>query len=192
MTHQDTEGLLSPYIRDIRLKAVSAYIKPDSVVLDLACGQGYLSGFLPSGCKYYGVDRVSPPSTANFTDFINMDLIADNSPRRLQEWLPQKPDYITCVAFLEHITHPECFLKKYHTLLARNGKIIGTTPHPRGRLIHDSLSQIYLCSSHGAEEHETFLGKEDIKRAASVSSGILSKYGQFLFGLNQVFVIDYF
>jgi len=191
MAHQDTEGFLSPYIRDIRLKAVSAYIKPDSIVLDLACGQGYLSGFLPSGCKYYGVDRVSPSSTTNFTDFISMDLMADDSTRCLEEWLPQKPDYITCIAFLEHITHPESFLKKYRTLLVGKGKIIGTTPHPRGRLMHDSLSRIYLCSRHGAEEHETFLGKEEIKKTAVASSGTLSKYGQFLFGLNQVFVIEY-
>ena len=91
MVHQETEGLLSPYIRDIRLKVASSYIKHNSIILDLACGEGYLSGFLPSGCKYYGVDRVAPSSTANFTDFMRMDLMEDNSLQHLKEWLPQNP-----------------------------------------------------------------------------------------------------
>jgi len=120
-----------------------------------------------------------------------LDLIEDSSFQRLQEWLPRKPDYITCISFLEHITNPENLLTKYRTVLARNGKVVGTTPHPRGRIIHDSLSRIYLCSRHEAEEHERFLGKDDIKKIALASNGILSLYGKFLFGLNQFFVIEY-
>ncbi len=191
MVHQENEGLLSSYIRDIRLKAVSSYIESNSTVLDLACGQGNLSKFLPSSCKYYGVDRVPPSTTTHFTDFTTLDLAKDNSLESLETWLPQKPDYITCIAFLEHITNPEHFLSQYCTLLAPNGKIVGTTPHPRGRLLHESLSRIYLCSRQGAEEHEDFLRKEDIKKMALTSHGTLTAYKQFLFGLNQLFVIQY-
>ncbi len=191
MVHQETEGLLSPYIRDIRLKMASSYIKKDSIVLDLACGEGYLSEFLPSNCKYYGVDRVPPSDTTKFTDFMLLDLREDSSLQRLKEWLPKKLNYITSLAFLEHLTNPGYFLNTYSKLLNSNGKVVATTPHPCGRKLHDSLSSIYLCSREGAKEHEYFLTKDDIKKIALESNGILSTYKRFLFGLNQIFVIEY-
>ena len=192
MVHQETEGLLSPFIRDIRLRRAASHIKRDSIVLDMACGGGYLSKFLPAGCKYYGVDRVPSPTAVHFTDFLALDLLEENSFDRIQEWLPHKPDYITCIAFLEHIDNPERFIRQCRGLLSMNGRrFIGTTPHPRGRLVHEFLSRIYLCSRHGAEEHEDFLRQKDIERIASTSGGNLAVYSQFLFGLNQLFVIEY-
>ena len=191
MTHQETEGVLSPFIRDIRLRKVASYIRSNTTILDLACGEGYLRQFLPSDCTYYGVDRVSPSSAARFTDFIALDLMEDSSLQHLHEWLPKKPNYLTCIAFLEHITNPGHFVTTYKRLMGEYGKLIGTTPHPRGRLIHDSLSCVYLCSRHGAEEHEQFLGKEEIENIAACSGGTLSVYRQFLVGLNQLFVIEY-
>lgn len=191
MEPQETEGLLSPLIRDIRLKKVASYIKEHSTVLDVACGSGYMSKFLPLGCKYYGVDKILASTTKNSTDFIALDLLDDGSLALLREWLPQKPDYITCIAFLEHITNPAEFVSRYRMLLTKNGKLIGTSPHPRGRLIHESLARVHLCSRHGAEEHKDFLRKEDIEEIALTSGGRLSIYEQFLVGLNQLFVIEY-
>ena len=79
----------------------------------------------------------------------------------------------------------------YSRLLAKNGKFIGTTPHPRGRSIHQFVSSMYFCSRHGAEEHEQFLGREEIENIAVNSGGAISFCHQFLFGLNQIFVIEY-
>lgn len=47
MVHQETEGLLSSLIRDIRLRKVASYVKRGSIVLDIACGNGRLAKFLP-------------------------------------------------------------------------------------------------------------------------------------------------
>ena len=191
MTNQETEGLLSPLIRDVRLKQVASYIKKNSTVLDLACGAGYLSKFLPEGCKYYGVDRIPAPETDKFSDFINLDLSEASSLARIREWIPKEPDYITCVAFVEHISNPTEFISEYSSLLKKRGKLVGTTPHPYGRLIHECMSRLYLCSRHGADEHEKFLGKNEIKEIALASGGNLITYIRFLFGLNQLFIIEY-
>lgn len=191
MVYQETEGLLSPLIRDIRLKQVASCINEGSVVLDLACGEGYLSKFLPSSCKYYGVDKVFNNPSNKFTQFIKLDLLESGSVGELQKWLPEKPDYITCVAFVEHMNNPVNFINQYSQLLKNKGFIIGTTPHPCGRLIHESLSKVYLCSQHGADEHEQFLDKNDIQELALASSGTLLTYKRFLFGLNQLFRIKY-
>ena len=191
MVHQETEGFLSPFIRDIRLKKVASQIEKNSTILDIACGNGYLSKFLPSGCKYYGVDIVPSSSNSNFTGFLSLNLTDEQSYNLIAEWIPEKIDYITCNAFLEHIENPGDFVMRYQSLLEKKGKFIGTTPHPSGKTLHKRLSQIYICSRHGAEEHKDYLERNDIAKIASETNGNLTFFKNFLFGLNQLFVIDY-
>lgn len=189
--HQETEGLLSPWIRNIRLNKVASIIPNGGVVLDLACGNGFLSKLLPSDCKYYGVDRIRPSDLGAFTDFMHLDLSHEDAIEEIQEWLPQKPDIISCLAFLEHIPDPSAFITKAATLCGKTGKIIGTTPHPRGRNLHDFLAKLFLCSRSGAKEHETFLERKDLENLAQAANGALIDYRQFLFGLNQLFVLEF-
>jgi 2-polyprenyl-3-methyl-5-hydroxy-6-metoxy-1,4-benzoquinol methylase len=188
---QETEGLVSPLLTRIRLRQVASCIKPNSAVLDLACGAGYLSRFLPAGCRYYGVDRVPEPSQNTFAGFISLDLMQPDSVDRVRDWLPEKPDYVACVAFIEHITNPTGFLREYSRLLHKPGAIVGTTPHPSGRVIHDSLSKVRITSPHGAAEHEKFFGRHEIEQMAAGSGGHLNRFNTFLFGLNQLFTIEY-
>ena len=191
LPHQETEGLLSPLIRNIRLRQVAAQIRGGTAVLDLGCGEGYLRQFLPADCRYYGVDRVAPSSCERFSDFLVLDLAAEGSWERVRGWLPARPDYITCVAFLEHLARPGDFVSGCSRLLSRNGRFIGTTPHPRGRSVHEFLARAGICSRQGAEEHEKFLGRGDMERIAVDSGGVMSCYHQFLLGMNQIFVIEY-
>ena len=191
MPHQEVEGILSPIIRNIRLRRVAQHIRKESVVLDLACGAGYLSSFLPSHCTYYGVDRIARPHHDFFDDFLHLDLSTPGSFDTLRQWLPEKPTYITLVAFLEHIKGHASFLAQCKELLDQEGEIVGTTPHPRGRFLHDGLSKLYLCSRSGAEEHEDFLAREDLENIAHAIGGNLKKYRSFLLGLNQLFVVNF-
>lgn len=189
--HQETEGWLSPLVRNIRLRQVARRIAPHSLVLDLACGNGWLGPYLPTGCAYYGVDRLTPTAPSRFDGFLPLDLGRDRSFEDIAAWLPRPADVITVAAFLEHIPDPAGFLAKARRLLRPGGSIVGTTPHPRGRSLHDSLARLYLCSRSGAAEHETFLNQSDIARAAVASGGTLSDFDMFLAGLNQVFVLRY-
>ncbi|NCC21572.1 MAG: class I SAM-dependent methyltransferase [Alphaproteobacteria bacterium] len=187
---QETQGLLSPMLRDIRLNRVSQFIDPGSLVLDLACGDGYLRQRLPKGCRYLGVDRRQTGGKNCEAGFLCADLCDPGAFRTIREWLPGKPDFVLSVAFLEHITTPEAFVGQCLDLLAdgERSAFIGTTPHPRGRIVHDTLAKIGLCSQDGAEEHETFLGREALSDIASRTNSRLDHYSKFLFGLNQVFV----
>ena len=103
----------------------------------------------------------------------------------------QKADIITSIAFLEHIKNPETFVSKYKELLVPGGKFIGTTPHPRGRHLHDRLVRLYLCNRSGAEEHENFLSRDDLEACVRAAGGALFKYRQFLGGLNQMFAFSF-
>ncbi|MBZ0110961.1 MAG: class I SAM-dependent methyltransferase [Thermoanaerobaculia bacterium] len=191
MTHQETEGVLSPWVRDLRLKRVAALIPPGSTVLDFACGDGFLRQHLPPGCTYLGIDRVAPTTVTPFHRFLSLDLQSEGATEQIAEWLDEPPGIITSIAFLEHISDPGAFLTDFRSLLDRQGRWLGTTPHPRGRRLHDSLSRLYLCSRSGAQEHEDFLDRSDLERIAIASGGTLSRHETFLFGLNQLFEIFY-
>ena len=161
-------------------------------MLDLACGDGFLSRFLPEGCEYYGVDVLTPTDPSVFTQFMSIDLIGEDVPDRILSWLGGKPvDVITCAAFLEHIPDQAEFLRSCRPLLRPGGQLVGTTPHPRGRRVHDNLARIYLCSRAGADDHEDFLSREDLERAAEGAGGRIVAFRTFLFGLNQLFVMRF-
>ena len=183
--------MLSPLVRDIRLKRVARNVRAGSRVLDLACGNGYLSRFLPPSCKYYGVDRIRAADEGRFHGFLAADLLDPSTPKRLLDLLGEPADYVTCAAFLEHIDDPASLVQAYRGVLRPGGQLIGTTPHPRGRHLHDALARIYLCSRSGAEEHEDFLSKADLERVANRAGGTLVSYETFLMGLNQLFVFSF-
>ncbi len=189
-TNHETEGLLSPVIRDVRLKQVARLIPPDSIVADIACGTGYLSEFLAPSCRYFGVDRIAPPDSSRFDSFINVDMAQDGCEEKINEILPGPADVVTMVAFIEHLKDPASIIRLTRKFLRREGRLILTTPHPIGRSLHDSLASIYLCSRAGAEEHETFFDRNDIGQIADESGFKMVDYRRFLFGLNQLAVFE--
>ncbi|HPC36489.1 MAG TPA: class I SAM-dependent methyltransferase [Candidatus Marinimicrobia bacterium] len=189
MKNQEAEGLLSPFIRNIRLKKAARIIKNNSIVLDIACGTGYLRHFLPQQCKYYGIDRMAPPSLHPFDGFLEFDILQSESFETIKNWLPEpRVDVVTMLAFIEHVKDPQYLMKQSLLLLKPNGLLIITTPHPIGRKLHESLAKLYLCSFSGAKEHESFLGKQELKCLLKQSGYQIISYERFLMGLNQMIV----
>ena len=186
---QDSQGLLSPFLRNVRLKAVASQIPKKSNVLDLACGSGQLGQHLLEGCRYWGVDRTNADiEETRFYRFFKMDLTKKLEIERLEGELSGSIDVITVIAFLEHIRDYNRFMINISRLVKKGGLIIGTTPHPRGRKFHDLLSLIGICSREAGEEHETFLNRDDLVNVGKSSKMDLILYKTFLFGLNQLFV----
>lgn len=192
-SNHETQGVLSPLLRNWRLSRVARRIARGSVVLDLACGTGALRHLLPEGCRYFGVDRIplsSPPWKTHrgvTAKFLHLDLEHDDSPRVIADWIRVRPTIITMIALLEHLGDSAAFVTRYMPLLDSGGRVVGTTPHPRGRLVHDSLASIGICSKDGADEHETFLGRSELVTISEACGAVLSHYQVFLLGLNQAF-----
>jgi SAM-dependent methyltransferase len=186
---QDDEGLLSPFLRKRRFKAITSHIPLGSVVLDLACGSGQLRHYLTPDCRYMGADRSSAASAALGGQFLAIDLARLDAFAEVDRWLPLRPQVIILTAILEHIGDPGALLAACSTLLPPQGLIVGTTPHPRGRFLHDAFARCGLCSREAANEHETFLGHSALSAAAVAAQLELFVYKQFLCGLNQVFVL---
>jgi SAM-dependent methyltransferase len=87
-----------------RLEMINSCIIPNSKVLDLGCGDGYLKSILPDGCTYVGVDNVNG----------NADLSCNFN---LGEFPPlEKYEFVVASGLLEYIHNLGVFLsniKKY-------------------------------------------------------------------------------
>jgi SAM-dependent methyltransferase len=191
MSVQETQGVLSPALRDIRLRKIAQQIEPGATILDLGCGAGYLGSFLPAGCTYVGIDRVQPPRMDRFSDFLQLDLNAPGAVEAAHDWLPIRPRYLTCAAAMEHFDAPAELIKGFGALIETGGRLVATTAHPRGERIHAYLASVRLCSKDAATEHHRFLDYGRIRQLAAVSGGTLVKYQLFLLRLNQLFVVQY-
>ena len=196
-THQDREGKLSPWLAQRRLRAISKHLRTEKcTIVDLACGSGQLREHLPQGARYWGVDRVDGWPDQNKDskhNFLCLDLEDPNSLTTARESIDAPIDYVVLAAFIEHIPEPGAFLnriKKELLLSSPGAAIIGTTPHPCGQRLHEILAKVGICSSEAVEEHEPFLDKVAIENAANESKSGLIHYSRFLFGLNQLFVIQ--
>lgn len=190
--HQEKQGLLSPFLRRRRHAVLAPLVGPGDRVMDLACGSGLLRAALPPGAAYLGVDVLPPPPGA-FPDgalFLRQDLLAPDAFDRIRERLPQPPTVIVMAAFLEHVRDPAAILAAAAALLAPGGRIIGTTPAPAGRGLHDTLARLGLCSRDGADQHETFLDRAMLGDAAARAGLRLTRHRGFLLGLNQLFVME--
>lgn len=192
--NQEGQGLLSPWLRDQRLRMVARRIPARSTVLDLACGTGALRNVLADDCAYHGVDRIplsgptwSPTPNGVKPCFMCVDLAGPTAPDTIAASMCARPDVITMIAFIEHIPEPADLVSRYISLLPPGGRLIGTTPHPRGRWVHDVLASVGICSKDGAKEHEKFLGRAELAAVAKRVGAEMTHYQVFLMGLNQAF-----
>ena len=181
MGDQGTEGLLSPYLRSQRLKAVSPYIR--GRVLDVGCGTGQLALRVPPD-QYLGVDA----------DEASLVLARQKNPRHFfQASMPEtksKFDTVTALAVIEHLAEPVVFLQKLAGYLREGSEsfIVLTTPHPFSRWIHKAGKATGLFSRQADMEHKDFLGRDRIRKLAQECRLDLVSYRPFLFGTNQLVV----
>ena len=191
-TNQEVQGVFSPFLRNQRLRKAAAHISRGSIVLDIACGLGSLAEHLDSSCTYYGVDRIPfsdalKPKASCKTHFLECDVSKETALEEITGWMESKPTVITMLAFLEHLPSPAEVVGRFMGLLNEGGHLLGTTPHPMGRTLHDVLAKVRLCSPDGADEHEEFLNRNRLAAVARESGAEMVDYGRFLLGLNQYF-----
>lgn len=123
--------------RDFKLKnwygSILDNIKPlrAGKVLDLGCGLGYLLSAFPSGWEKYGFDISGFAHNFIKSNFPDINL-AENL--RLDEAVPPAEhlnayDVVVCYHVIEHVAHPEVFLKNLAMLLKPRGTLIIGTPN---------------------------------------------------------------
>jgi len=172
-------GLLSPWLRRQRIKMAGPYLR--GRVLDFGCGPGELAA-LCSSDVYIGVDR-------------DRDLLLSARKafpmHRFQENIGEAGpfDTIVLLAVIEHVQQPDILIQELAATMTPQGHVILTTPHPRGRWIHDLGAKMGLFSCHAAEEHETFLDSVSMERICEKAELHILQSKFFQCGFNQLFVL---
>lgn len=179
MADQGEEGLLSPYLRSVRIDKVVPYIK--GRVLDVGCGSGRLA-FHVSEENYVGFDIDQDSLRTARTMFPNYRFISE-----LTDDIGYF-DTIVALAVIEHISNPALFLSNIASFLTNKSwsRIILTTPHPFISSLHEIGARIGLFSRHAGEEHEELLDRSKLELVGKYANLNLCIYGRFLFKANQI------
>jgi 2-polyprenyl-3-methyl-5-hydroxy-6-metoxy-1,4-benzoquinol methylase len=153
-------------------------------VLDYGCGVGYVSD-LKRPDEYHGVD----------IDEESVEIARKRRPghkfESLHEFRAAGPyDTVACLAVIEHVTNPAQLLREFRNLLAADGRIVLTTPHPSMEWAHGLGAKIGLFSQEGHEEHQSLLEKRDFGELARETGLKLALYRRFLLGANQLVIYE--
>lgn len=182
-------GLLTRRVQRARLAAALPHVPSSTRLLDLGCGLTDLPRRYPS---YVGCDR-NPVVLAEMrrrhpgASFALWDVDSAEPPREVLEAAPYGA--ILMLAILEHLPSPGRALSRAASLLAPEGLLLATTPHPLARLPLEAGARLGLLSRHADEEHEALLDRSGLERAAEAAGLTVSVYARFLLGLNQLAVL---
>ncbi len=178
-------GLMTRRVQAARVAAVERWLRGAGAVLDVGCGLSDLPARL---APYVGCDR-NPVVLAEMrrrhpgVPFLEWDVAASPPPEELRRRAPFSR--VLMLALLEHLSDPAAALARVASLLGEDGRLVVTTPHPRGRLALEAGARLGLLSRHADEEHEDLVSPRALAAAAASAGLAVAASGTFLLGLNQ-------
>lgn len=142
------------------------FILPEDKILDAPCGSGYGTYLMSSAAlEAKGVDihrGAIEHAKEFFSSKNNSFLIGD--VESLKEVLPEDECFDAIISFegIEHLKHPQLFLKEAKRLLKKNGRLIISTPR----------------KPHGSPYHFKEYSLEEFKELLSENFEIKQMFGQ--------------
>ena len=185
--HGQGTGFCSPWLTSLRIKTAQPYLQDGASVLDVGCGRAALLEVFSPG-RYVGVDILDVVIEANKARLPQHEFISVNVERESLAHLGTF-DTIVMLAILEHFVDPARALRNLSTVLADDGRIVLTTPHPRGEKLLEWGAVVGVCSPEANEEHQPLMDRDAISRCAQTAGLRMVHYGRFLARLNQLAVL---
>jgi len=181
-------GLLSSYIRRVRMHKALPYVKGE--VLDLGCGYADVLHLVPERItRYCGVDcnannvaRLQKEFPSH--EFLCRDLDVDTIES------DQKYDVVLLLAAIEHIYNQKHLLEQILANLKPEGKIIITTPTPWGDFVHRLAGKVKLLAGSADDRHIVIYNKNRFRIVASDFRLNMETYRRFELGSNQFVVFS--
>lgn len=185
-TRPGLDGLLSGYLKEMRLRQVLPFIPASANVLDVGCDDAALLERLPAFASYVGLDP-SPAAIArdrqrfpwDHVEFIQGDLAGFSHTGALF-------DAVVLAAVLEHLEGLAPALDRLHPMVSENGVLVATTPSPGARFILHAGAAVRLFARDSLREHKNYFRRRDFLGLAGWE---LRAYRRFELGLNQLLVL---
>ena len=179
-------GLLSPFLRSRRIAAARPFFGRGRL-LDIGCGTGTLARHVDS-TRYLGVDQdeESIAIAKSLFPAHRFLTLADFTQSQSENQFER----IVGLAVIEHIENPQKWLGSLRSFLKPGGQVVLTTPHPSVRQIHELGGHIGLFSREGAKEHQELINRDRMIQLAETSGFRIRHFRRFLFGCNQLFVLE--
>ena len=180
-------GLVDRWLRRIRLGAAMKEIKfkRGETVVDMGCGrQAKLGWILRERIgRYIGVDRTVPNTQA-----LNIRLVKADLDRRWPR-LSGGADKVIGTAIIEHLKHPEEFLRGCRRELKKGGQLVLTTPAPPwADVILRLLVMARFILADEVYDHEAYYNLGQLRKLVEGTGFRVEKTGRFLGGLNNLVV----
>lgn len=175
----DRAGVLSGMLRKRRFSIAGPYIR--GRVLDFGSHHGPLTALCRPGA-YLGVEHDAEfiaTARALHPDFS----FVTELPREVEF------DTVVALAVIEHVPDPGGILKQLAAVLAPEGRVVLTTPHPHFEWIHTAGARVGLFSQHAHDDHEDLIDRAAMAGFAASAGLTIETYRRFLFGANQLFVL---
>lgn len=181
MADQTSEGLLSPLLRNLRIREAKRFL--NGRVLDVGCGGGALANLVDTS-NYLGIE-IDPESLANCKAAYPGHSFSTELPDHIEKF-----DTIVSLAVIEHVDKPHEFLQQLALSLegTDSARILLSTPHPAMDWIHTAGAYLGLFSRHASDEHEELLDHAALASLGSQAGLELLEYRRFMLGANQLAV----
>jgi cyclopropane fatty-acyl-phospholipid synthase-like methyltransferase len=170
-------------IQRARIKRALGHIQTGTLLLDIGCHQGELSGYLvDKHCRYFGIDPDVVVPTTN--------LIRGHFPNDLPpDWKGMEFDHGVALAVLEHVPMDELveFLRSVRDVLRPGGTLIATIPSPATDKLLVVLRRTRLIDGMDLDAHDG-LTLAQLLGAAEETGLRLVSHDQFQLGLNNLLV----
>ena len=166
-------------IQTYRFRMVASLIPPNSVVVDVGCGDGsFLRSIVHQIKKGIGVDRKTPPSDDQ-TTFLQVN---NDSTITLPDG---SADVVTALAVLEHMESPGPFVSEAFRILKVGGVLILTTPSPAAKPVLEFLAfRLGIISKNDIADHKKYFSHLELSSVLSGFSTVRVK--SFQCGLNTL------
>jgi 2-polyprenyl-3-methyl-5-hydroxy-6-metoxy-1,4-benzoquinol methylase len=181
-------GLLSPFLKKIRLKKIVKFIGKNKTILDIGCDDASLLEFIRSVKHYTGIDlnhKVIEQNKKRFGKFKNIDFFKINFNEKIN--LNKKYDIIVLSAVIEHIDDFGEFLSNIKNLIHKESLLLITTPTKKSDIILKFGASFCIFSKESLDEHQKYFSYKDF---VGLKDWKLKLYKKFEFGLNQLLILE--
>ncbi len=159
-------------------------IDETDVVMDVGCGRQADLGWKMSGQikQYVGVDMSVPEVRIG-----NISLLKRNLEMAFVVPDKMRPTKLVGMAILEHLKHPESFLKNCHKLLKPGGILALTTPAPPlADLVLRILSWVKLIDGGEIDDHKKYFGMRELEEKLKSAGFELIRKKKFIVIFNNM------